>query len=80
MEFERDEMFRLMSVRMSQWKAKSRMTTIAAAGQSAGSSNKKQKDAGVAKKPEPPKLDIKPTAPGKKKDLSYPIQKDYDAK
>ena len=55
MEIERDEMFRLMSVRVSQWKAKTRMASIATAGMG-GSQTSKQKPGaggGTDSKPKP---------------------------
>jgi hypothetical protein len=46
MEIERDEMFRLMSVRVSQWKAKTRMASIATAGMGGNQQSKSKPGVG----------------------------------
>jgi len=88
MSFERDEMFRLMSVRLSEWRSLSR--TVVSMGGQAQSSSAKTKEGGQkqqaasAKVKEAPKKPANfaedKTVPGEKKDMSQPMAEAYHPK
>lgn len=85
MSFERDEMFRLMSVRISEWRSLSR-TVVSMGGQAQAKVATKTKDAnqaGPAKAKDAPKKQTyieDKTVPGEMKDMSQPMAEAYHPK
>jgi hypothetical protein len=86
MSFERDEMFRLMSVRLTEWRSLSR--TVVSVGAQAQASSAKSNDAGQKQQVAAAKVkEVKPAAfvadktiPGEKKDMSQPMAEAYHPK
>ena len=81
MEIERDEMFRLMSVRVSQWKAKTRMASIATAGMGGNQQSKSKPGVGggADSKPKPLVKKLSRSTPANKKpELVQPMMANYD--
>jgi len=86
MSFERDEMFRTMSVRISEWRSLSR-SVVSMGGQTQAKVATKTKEvkqaAGPVKVKEVPKqqnLIQDTTVPGEKKDMSTPMAEAYHPK
>lgn len=81
MDFERDEMFRLMSVRLSDWRQMSRsVVSVAGAGMANKGKDKPVQAAKVKVEKKPQTFEPDTTIPGEKKDMTKPMAEVYHPK